>query len=279
MKRHIEAGLLLAGAAIALWALGACQGGAATATGPEAVVLGAMAGDSGHEAPDPRVPPVCHGYTATIWYNMPADLIPRTAIVRPMVPGGDEHAGDTTSEHEDEAPGWVIVGTNGPDVIVGSPQRDSISGGNGDDVICADPPQHETPGGDEDEECSGEGSGGSMGSGGGGPDWVWGGNGADLLFGGGGPDRLWGGNGDDVIYGGGGPDTIYAGNGNDVVQGGGGPDVIWGELGDDQLFGGPAFDKLDGGKGNNVLDPGDQGEDSGGCGGGHDAAAPSSSGS
>lgn len=266
-------------------------------TGLQAPVLAAMGeGVEGeHEEPDPRVPPVCHGYTATIWWNMPAEWIPKGALIRATVPGhdGGDHDHELASE-EEEAPGYFITGTNGPDVIVGSPKRDSISAANGDDVICADPPQHEEePDHEEGEECEGGGSGGSPGHGGGGPDWTWGGNGLDRIYGGGGPDSIYAGLGDDVVFGGGGPDYVLGETGDDELHGGPGPDLIYGgsgndtmfgdvssdilrgELGDDSLYGGLGLDALDGGKGINLLDPGTQDDDhgDGGCGGGHDPGA------
>lgn len=257
---------------------GGCGVDVPTDTGTAA--LAAMGGDEGeHEEPDATIPPVCHGYTATIWFNMPAEWIPKGALIRATVPGHGDHL-----TAEEDVPGYFIVGTGGRDVIVGSPQRDSISSENGDDVICADPPRHEEePGHEEGEKC--EGGGGSPGHGGGGPDWVWGGNGSDRIYGGGGPDSIYAGLGDDVVFGGGGPDHILANSGNDELHGGPGPDrvdggygddvifgdesndVLIGDLGDDALHGGRGLDVLDGGKGINLLDPGTQDEDDGDCGG------------
>jgi hypothetical protein len=274
MSSKTSARLVLAVAVSAVAVLGACQGDVPTAPPLRGAIMMAMGDTGGHEAPDPRVPPVCHGYTATIWWNMPANLIPRGVIIRPTVPGDHEELSAAEEEHEDEAPGYVIIGTNTGDVIAGSPKRDSIYGNNGNDVICADPPQHESePGEDENHE------GGSPGHGGGGPDKVWGGNGNDLIYGGGGPDSIYAGNDQDVVYGGGGPDYILGENGNDTLHGGPGPDllnggsgndvlygeesgdVLLGELGDDLLYGAGGFDTLDGGKGTNLLDPGDQSDD------------------
>lgn len=291
MSNNTSARIVLAVAVSAVAVLGACQGDVVTAPSLPSGVLMAMGDTGGHEEPDPRVAPVCHGYTATIWYNMPAELIPRGAIIRPTVPGDHEAIAAAEEDHEDEAPGYVIIGTNGHDVIAGSPKRDSIFGNNGNDVICADPPQHESeePGDHEEGE---EHEGGSPGHGGGGPDKVWGGNGNDLIYGGGGPDSIYAGNDMDVVYGGGGPDYILGENGDDTLHGGPGPDFLnggngndvlygdvsgdflYGELGDDQLFGGGGFDTLDGGKGTNLLDPGDQTHDDDDHeGGGHTATA------
>lgn len=291
MSTKTSARIVLAGAVTAVAVLGACQGDVPTAPPLRGAVMMAMGDTGGHEAPDPRIPPICHGYTATIWWNMPADLMPRGAIIRPTVPGDHEVLPVAEDGHEDEAPGYVMIGTNKADVIVGSPKRDSIHGNNGDDVICSDPPQHasEEPGGHED---GGDHGGGSPGHGGGGPDKVWGGNGNDLIYGGGGPDSIYAGNDQDVVYGGGGPDYILGENGDDILHGGPGPDhlnggngndvlygeesgdVLFGVLGDDFLYGGGGFDVLDGGAGTNVLDPGPQSGD-GDDGGGH-AVPPTS---
>lgn len=232
-------------------------------------VLASAHGDE-HEEPDPRTPPRCHGITATIWYNMPADLVPDGVIIRPVVRGDDhehEHVNAADVGH-DEASGYVIVGTSAHDVIVGSSRRDSILGGNGNDLICADPVR-----GGEDAAAHASGQGG------GGPDHVWGGNGDDTIYGGGGPDSLYGGNGNDTLNGGGGPDALYGENGDDTLDGGVAPDLLdggrgndrligglgndtlLGGAGDDELLGGNGRDVLDGGTGQNVLDAGDQSED------------------
>lgn len=284
--------MLSAGIGMLAFVAVACTSDLPTAASSFPAASFALEDGGDHEEPDPRIPPVCHGYTATIWWNMPADLIPKGVIIRPTVPGDHEdHDVAGAEEHEDEAPGYVIIGTSGNDVIAGSPKRDSIYGGSGADVICADPPQHTedpTDPGHEEGECEGGGGGGGAGQGGGGPDKVWGGNGSDRIYGGGGPDSIYAGNDADVVIGGGGPDALFGENGDDMLYGGPGPDRVFGghgddmlygdvandrlfgELGNDGLFGGIGLDVLDGGKGINFLDPGtqeDHGEE-GGCGGG-----------
>ena len=106
--------------------------------------------------------------------------------------------------HDEHDP-TVILGTNGPDLIVtgGGPQ--SILGGNGDDTILA----------------------------GGGPDTIHCANGSDRAEGGGGPDLLAGGNGKDELLGGAGPDALVGGNGRDVLTGGLAADVLTGGRGAD----------------------------------------------
>lgn len=274
MRTTQRRALALPGVTMFLGLLVACHAESPLMTEPDLRLVAQVgialpaAPDGGHEEPDPRIPPRCHGVTATIWYNMPADLVPKGVIIRPAV-RGDDHEHDAlvaaADDHED-ASGYVIIGSSAHDVIVGSPQRDSILGGNGNDLICADPVR----GGEE------EGTDHQPGQGGGGPDHVWGENGNDTIYGGGGPDSLYGGNGNDVLTGGGGPDALYGENGDDVLDGGVAPDwldggrgndrligglgndTLLGDAGDDELLGGNGFDTLDGGSGTNVLDAGDQ---------------------
>ncbi len=283
-------GLLLVSGVIATWG---CQRELPTSIAPFAPSAFSIAIAEHDSEPDPRIPPVCHGYTATIWWNMPAEMIPKGATIKPYVPDVRPSAeGVVALEDEGDGGGWGyrIVGTSGNDVIVGSPKKDRIFGQNGDDVICADPPQHsDVPEGELtigaiDDAC--DGGGGSPGHGGGGPDRIWGGYGNDIIYGGGGPDTILAGHGNDVVYGGGGPDVIYGEAGNDELHGGPGPDWLYGgfdrdklygeesndwlfgEGGVDWLFGGSGRDMLDGGSGDNHLDEGDQEDEPGdGCGG------------
>lgn len=73
-----------------------------------------------------------------------------------------------------------LVGTNGPDVIVGTQGNEIIQGRNGRDTIC--------------------GRGGN-----------------DILQGQNGPDTIYGGPGNDLINGGNGPDSCFGGAGNDLI--------------------------------------------------------------
>lgn len=210
-------------------------------------------GGEGEIIADSTVAPVCHGYKATIWWYMPKRMIPAGASIRPVVgPGG-------TGEASGEASGYVIYGTTGADVVVGSSKRDSIFTGGGNDVVCGDPPMHEEDELDpsRDEGCSG---GGSPGHGGGGPDKIFGGSGNDRLYGGGGPDSIYGGSGDDIVLGGGGPDYIRGDVGSDSLFGGPGPDKIYGDDGNDMISGGASPDTLYGGNGNDSI-RGDAGND------------------
>jgi Ca2+-binding RTX toxin-like protein len=115
-----------------------------------------------------------------------------------------------------------IVGTDGDDVIHGTPARDVIWGGKGDDTIY-----------------------GSLGN-----DLLCGGPGADLIHGGRGNDEVDGGAGDsdraigdlgdDKVMGGAGADDEVAGDlGIDIVNGGpGDDDLVHGDYGWDRMSGG-----------------------------------------
>ncbi len=116
-----------------------------------------------------------------------------------------------------------IVGTDGNDVLRGTPERDVIYGGKGDDEIF-----------------------GSLGN--------------DLLCGGPGDDVIHGGRGNDEVYGEGGTDRVIGDLGDDKVTGGPGEyDEVAGGLGIDTINGGPGsfdlvhgdygYDRMDGGPG------------------------------
>jgi Ca2+-binding RTX toxin-like protein len=125
------------------------------------------------------------------------------------------------------APG-AISGTEGDDVLRGTPGDDVICGGNGNDVI--------------------RGLGGA--------DVIVGGAGDDRLRGEKGADRLVGGGGNDALIGGAGPDAGKGGGGNDVLRGGASRDVLRGGRGDDTLKGGAKADVLNGGPGSDVCNGG-----------------------
>ena len=93
----------------------------------------------------------------------------------------------------------AFLGTNGADIILGSPGVDIICSRGGDDEIIG-------LGGD-DLLCGGPGK-----------DEIYGGEGQDILYGGDDEDELYGGKGDDLLYGGDKttPDMLYGGTGNDT---------------------------------------------------------------
>ncbi|HZB03121.1 MAG TPA: hypothetical protein VE737_02225 [Actinomycetota bacterium] len=116
-----------------------------------------------------------------------------------------------------------VIGTEGPDTLVGGPGAEVICGLGGADRITA----------------------------GAGRDFVVGGAGRDRMTGGGDRDRMFGTAGIDRISGGGGDDGLHGSKGDDVLMGNGG---------DDNLEGGPDDDLLHGGAGRDVCD-GDKGKD------------------
>jgi Ca2+-binding RTX toxin-like protein len=116
-----------------------------------------------------------------------------------------------------------VIGTEGPDTLVGGPAAEVICGLGGADRITA----------------------------GAGRDFVVGGAGRDRMTGGGDRDRMFGTAGIDRISGGGGDDGLHGSKGDDVLMGNGG---------DDNLEGGPDDDVLNGGAGRDVCD-GDKGKD------------------
>jgi Ca2+-binding RTX toxin-like protein len=121
--------------------------------------------------------------------------------------------------------GAVITGTDGDDVIHGTPHDDRLLGGAGNDIIYG----YE------------------------GDDLLDGGAGHDQLFGGPGDDRLLGGSGNDRLFGGTGDDALLGGLGNDRLAGEEGRDWLDGGPGNDVLNGGPDSDRLIGGAGNDTL--------------------------
>ena len=108
-----------------------------------------------------------------------------------------------------QLPACAITGTNGPDMLSGTPGRDVICGLGGNDMIRG-------------------GNGNDVLIGGAGDDLISGGTGNDVLYGGAGNDRLQGDTGADTVYGGPGRDTIWAWDGTpDRLNGGTGTDRAW----------------------------------------------------
>jgi Ca2+-binding RTX toxin-like protein len=184
--------------------------------------------------------------------------------------------GDGTCQARDEATkSWTegcdgviatIVGTQGDDTLVGSPQRDVIQalGGEdeiaslgGDDLVCAGPGVDDVSGGRGDDELLGEngvddlsgGAGDDVISGGRGVDELSGNTGDDDLSGQAGADEVSGGSGDDEVAGNAGADQLSAGSGDDIVTANSGDDVLSGQSGDDDLDGGGGTDHCEGGPG------------------------------
>jgi Ca2+-binding RTX toxin-like protein len=165
-------------------------------------------------------------------------------------------------------PGLGSAGTEGHDLLQGSPSADHIDALGGNDTVHADAGNDTVLGGDGADQLHGAVGNDSL-LGGAGHDMLWGDDGNDVLrgeagndtlYGGLGGDTLDGGEGDDALYGG--PDegdlrdVIYGGAGNDQLYGGGGNDSQSGGLGNDTVDGGPGADTLIGNEGNDVLSGG-----------------------
>ncbi len=122
----------------------------------------------------------------------------------------------------------TVVGTEGADVLHGTPHRDVIWAGAGDDVVY-----------------------GELGN-----DLICGGPGSDVLHGGRGNDVVDGGGGDgDVVLGELGDDKLLGGPGNgDEVGGGLGIDIVNGGPGNDDLVHGDyGYDRMSGGAGSGDI--------------------------
>jgi Ca2+-binding RTX toxin-like protein len=152
-----------------------------------------------------------------------------------------------------------IGGTDGDDLILGTPCADDIAAGAGDDNVDA-------RGGDDlvdagsgnDHVIAGDGADTVLG--GPGDDVVFAGAGADRVSGGAGHDRLFGEAGDDLLFGEAGDDLLDGGEGRDILDGGDGDDLLLGGEGNDSLYGAAGADDLSGGTGADVL-VGDAGDD------------------
>jgi hypothetical protein len=126
--------------------------------------------------------------------NDPPDASTATITVECNEPAGNTPA--CTIDYRTATTGVSIRGTEGPDVICGSPFGDSIQGMGGDDIIFGN----------------------------GGNDSISGGNGDDLIFGGDGNDSLQGSFGNDRLFGNDGNDSISGSPGTDTANGGAGTD-------------------------------------------------------
>lgn len=152
-------------------------------------------------------------------------------------------------------PGVPTNGTDGDDVIIGSPADDVINGRLGNDTICG------LGGKDEIRGAAGA----DWINGGGGGDKIWGGDGHDILQGGDGWDRMFGGSGKDNMDGGGGNDFMRGNGWADTMLGSAGNDDVHGGLANDILFGGPGDDYLRGSNGTNTCADPDEDTQYGGC--------------
>lgn len=201
----------------------------------------------------------CNGEIPTI-VAQDADLFTRGTEGRDVILGtplADAIVGDDGDD--------VICGLGGNDTIFGQNGDDWISGGDGDDklrggrdadTMFGDDGVDDMKGGRDDDMVSG-GSGDDDIRGGTGDDVMSGGDGSEVrTAGNGGRDTIDGGKGDDVITGGPRPDVLHGGPGNDAMKGNGGADQINGDEGDDDLRGGWQPDTIDGGDGTDTCNGG-----------------------
>ena len=137
----------------------------------------------------------------------------------------------------------VINGTPGNDVIVALGGRDTINGLGGNDIICGGRQNDTINGGAGDDVIYGNEA----------ADTLFGGIGNDLIFGGLWRDTIYGGAGDDVLRGSAGNDTIFGGTGNDAIYGWTGIDKVDGGFGDDEIYGQVGRDELQGNAGNDLV--------------------------
>lgn len=169
------------------------------------------------------------------------------------------------------------TGTEGDDILIGTPQHDVLDAGGGDDIVYGREGDDIIYGGAGNDHLIG-GDGDDVIFGGSGNDVIIGGAGNDTLFGEDGDDILFGDDGEDLLFGGTGDDELHGGSGDDHLDGGAGNDTLYGDNGNDLLDGGDGDDTLSGGAGNDVLIggngndgiSGDDGNDQAWGGGGND---------
>jgi Ca2+-binding RTX toxin-like protein len=191
---------------------------------PEAMAAASAAADA---AAGGLAPPNAHPASLDATPSMLGDVNIAIGTAAPLQDGlglqdGSSDAGATES---DGRIGGTIVGTDGDDVIHGTPYDDRLFGGAGDDEIHG----HE---------------GDDLLDGGVGNDRLFGGPGEDELLGGSGNDRLHGGADDDQLDGGTGNDRLFGDEGWDSLDGGAGNDILDGGADPDRLIGGPGDDTL-----------------------------------
>lgn len=151
-----------------------------------------------------------------------------------------------------------VVGTEGPDVLLGTNGNDFIVGAGGNDTIFLFDGDDFGAGSEGDDFISGD-VGNDLLVGGDGEDAISGAAGNDTIVGGRGDDQILGVNGNDVIAGDEGNDTIFAGSGDDIIKFGYGDDHDtvydvsggWGTIWDGNLGG---FQGNWGRDGNTIVD-------------------------
>lgn len=148
----------------------------------------------------------------------------------------------------------MTVGTQGDDVLNGTPEADSISGLGGNDDINGSSGNDTLLGGAGIDTIFGSAGHDSI-DGGADDDWMWGSEGNDTIFGGDGNDMLNGGNGANRLDGGAGIDTasyidMFVPVSVNLATGVGGADTL---TGIENVLGGRTHDLLIGNDGANYL--------------------------
>lgn len=134
----------------------------------------------------------------------------------------------------------IILGDAGSDFLAGGLGADDIQGGNGSDEIW----------GEEADHCSAHDGGDDLDPGAGIDDVIHGCGGDDWIYPGSSNGvNAYGDQGTDRLFGGGGPDRFWGGGARDIIGGFGGDDKLFGEGGNDELAGHSGSDRLDGGSG------------------------------
>jgi Ca2+-binding RTX toxin-like protein len=121
----------------------------------------------------------------------------------------------------------IIVGTNGPDLLLGTSQADMITARDGNDLIFGLTNDDRLLGGNGNDFINGDGRA-TCPPGTTDPAYCALSNNETV----GGDDYISAGNGDDIVEGGVGDDTIYAGFGRDRIEGEAGDDIIFAKDGE-----------------------------------------------
>lgn len=137
----------------------------------------------------------------------------------------------------------LISGGDGSDILDGGDNRDTLEGDSGDDILSGGRGGDSLLGGEGNDTIEGNPGNDNL-TGNSGRDHLFGGLGDDTLTGNGGRDRLFGGLGDDTLTGNSGRDRLFGGVGDDTISGGSGDDLLQGEIGNDFLTGGTGADQF-----------------------------------
>jgi len=156
---------------------------------------------------------------------------------------------------------YLLSGTPGAGLFLGSGAGEQLFGTAGNDSIYAQDGNDTVWGGTGDDQMFG-GAGADLLGGDAGADKIGGGSGNDTIYGGADNDDLRGGgdadfilgdSGNDLVSGDGGADRLFGYDGEDQLRGGGGEDRLHGEAGADRIDGGLGADFLEGGTGADVF--------------------------